>query len=76
MLLTVLLGFFANSNAPNYRLVLSYHERRSNNVIKSTSFSEDDVLFAVRAMKPIMTAGSDYISAFLVSDCGYIFAIP
>ena len=47
-----------------------------NNNINITSFSEEEVLMALKKIKPKLTAGPDGIPAFLLKDCASIFAHP
>lgn len=48
----------------------------NNNSINLVSFSEEDVLKALKKMKPKLTMGPDGIPAFLLKDCASIFAHP
>lgn len=46
------------------------------NSINIGSFSEEEVLRAIKTIKPKATVGPDKIPAFLVRDCAYIFVTP
>jgi hypothetical protein len=48
----------------------------SYNVFNLTSVTYDDVLKALKRLKPSMTSGPDQLPAFVIRDCASVFAKP
>jgi hypothetical protein len=54
----------------------TYVPPASNNTFSLDSVTEEQVLTAIRKLKPNMTQGHDQIPAFLVRDCACVFVEP
>jgi hypothetical protein len=54
----------------------TYVPPASNNTFSLASVTEEQVLTAIRKLKPNMTQGHDQIPAFLVRDCACVFVEP
>lgn len=77
-ILNAFADFFAQSYGPSSLSQVDETIELSliTNVLNIPSFSQDEILTALKQIKPKMTTGPDDIPAFIVRDCAQILAPP